>query len=126
DYRVVRMDLPGFGLTGHLPQNQYEIADDIAFLNAFTRELDIEQAHFVGSSLGGRIVWEYGLQHPEQVITLTLINALGYPQESWPPGIEMAQWPVIDKIMEHVTPRFIFEDGLKEVYFDPQLVDAVL
>lgn len=32
DYRVVRMDLPGFGLTGHLPQNQYEIADDIAFL----------------------------------------------------------------------------------------------
>lgn len=126
DYRVVRMDLPGFGLTGHLPQNQYEIPDDIAFLSAFMRELDIEQAHFVGSSLGGRIVWEYGLQHPEQVITLTLINALGYPQKSWPPGIAMAQWPVIGKIMEHVTPRFMFEDGLKEVYFDPLLVDAAL
>ena len=37
DYRVVRMDLPGFGLTGHLPQNQYEIPDDIAFLSAFMR-----------------------------------------------------------------------------------------
>ncbi|GAL37357.1 putative hydrolase [Vibrio maritimus] len=126
DYRVVRMDLPGFGLTGHLPENRYEIVDDIAFLSAFTKQLNIEQAHFVGSSLGGRIGWEYSIEYPEKIKSLTLINALGYPQQSWPPAIEMAQWPVIDRIMEHVTPRFMFSDGLKEVYFDQQLVDAAL
>lgn len=122
DFRVVRMDLPGFGLTGHESFNRYEISDDVVFLNMFMEALGVNKAHIVGSSLGGRIAWEYSLHHPDDVMSLTLLNALGYPQETWPPGIEMAQWPVVDKLMEWVTPKFMFRQGLKEVYFDPQLV----
>lgn len=126
EYRVIRMDLPGFGLTGHLPLNQYEIVNDIDFLNAFTKTLNISQAHFVGSSLGGRIAWEYSLQYPRQVQSLTLISALGYPQESWPPSIHLAKQPITGKIMEYITPKFMFENGLKEIYFDPKHIDAAL
>lgn len=126
-YRVIRMDLPGFGLTGPDQKDRYEVADDVAFLNHFLARLAIDRVHLVGSSLGGRIAWEYSLSNTRQVKSLTLINALGYPQERWPPAIEMAQWPVMDKVMTQVSPRFLYETGLKEVYFnEEQVTDSVI
>jgi len=126
-HRVIRMDLPGFGLTGPDPKNRYEVDDDIAFLNRFFAQLGLDRVHLVGSSLGGRIAWEYSVAYPDQVKTLTLMDALGYPQERWPPAIEIAQWPLMDKIMTQVSPRFLYEMGLKEVYFnEAQVSDEVV
>ncbi len=129
-YRVIRLDLPGFGLTGPHPQNKYEVQDDVQFMRNFLQALMIndpqKQVHLVGNSLGGRIAWQYSLRFPGQVKSLTLMNALGYPQEQWPPAIEMAQWPVVDEIVARFSPRFMFEDGLKEVYFDDALVNTQL
>jgi pimeloyl-ACP methyl ester carboxylesterase len=126
-YRVIRMDLPGFSLTGPDHRNRYEVADDVVFLNKFMSRLKLENVNLVGNSLGGRIAWEYGLVHPNKVATLTLMNSLGYPQESWPPAIELAQWPLMDKVMTHFSPRFLYETGLKEVYFNAeQVTDEVV
>ena len=122
NYRVIRMDLPGFGLTGHEEHNQYEIKHDLEFLSKLTHKLGISSSHLVGSSLGGRIAWEYSLQHPESVISLTLINSLGYPQKKWPPGIELAQWPLLDKVMENGLPKFIYKYSLKDIYHDDKLI----
>jgi len=127
EYRVIRMDLPGFGLTGPDQENRYEVEHDISFLSKFLTQLGLDSVHLVGSSLGGRVAWEYSLSHPSQVKSLTLMNALGYPQARWPPAIEMAKWPLMDKIMAHVSPRFLYEAGLKEVYFNAaQVTDQVV
>ncbi len=125
-YRVIRLDLPGFGLTGPDPLDQYEVNNDVDFINNFMQKLALDKVHLVGSSLGGRISWEYSLQYPEQVKSLTLINSLGYPQESWPPAIQLAQWPLFDSLVANLSPRFMFDIGLKEIYFDAQLVDDKL
>jgi len=125
-YRVIRLDLPGFGLTGPHPLDQYEVKNDVDFINGFIKRLALEKVHIVGSSLGGRISWQYSLQYPEQVKSLTLINSLGYPQESWPPAIEMAQWPLLDTLVANLSPRFMFDIGLKEIYFDKDMVDEHL
>ena len=122
-YRVIRMDLPGFGLTGPDHSDRYQVADDVDFLKTFLNELQIDSAHVVGSSLGGRIAWQFALQHPNRVQTLGLMNALGYPQERWPPPIQMAQWPVFDEVMKRFSPRFMYEIGLKDVYHDASLVN---
>lgn len=122
NYRVIRLDLPGFGLTGPHPRDQYEVNNDVDFIQAFLSQLALDKVHMVGSSLGGRISWEYSLQHPEQVKTLTLINSLGYPQKAWPPAIQMAQWPVFDVLVANLSPRYMFDIGLKEIYFDKDIV----
>lgn len=121
-FRVIRMDLPGFSLTGPDHKNRYEVSDDVAFLNKLLSRLKLEKVHLVGSSLGGRIAWQYSLNHPEKVKTLTLMNSLGYPQDRWPPAIEMAQWPLIDSIMTKFSPRFLYALGLKEVYANEEQV----
>ena len=122
-YRVIRMDLTGFGLTGPDHSERYEVSDDVAFLKGFLDKLEITKAHFVGSSLGGRIAWQYALQYPNDVHTLALVNSLGYPQEKWPPPIQMAQWPVFDEVMKRFSPRFMYEIGLKDIYYDESLVN---
>ncbi len=125
-YRIIRMDLPGFGLTGPSPHNRYQVSDDLVFLKAFLDRLQLDQVHLVGSSLGGRIAWEYSLHHPQQVRSLTLINALGYPQEAWPLPIQLGQLPVFDTLMSRFQPRFVFTHSLQDLYFDPGQVTPEL
>ena len=121
-FRVIRMDLPGFGLTGPDKMDRYEVTDDIDFLKTLLAKLNIEQAHFVGNSLGGRIAWQYTIEYPEAVKTLTLMNALGYPQESWPPAIQLAMSPGMETIMPLVSSRFIFSQSLNDIYFNRELI----
>lgn len=121
-FRVIRFDLPGFGLTGPDKLNRYEITDDIAFLNSFLQKLNINKAHLIGSSLGGRIAWEYSIKYPKQVASLTLINALGYPQESWPPAIQLAMLPGMETLMPKLSSRFVFSQSLNDIYFNKSLI----
>lgn len=126
NYRVIRLDLPGFGLTGPDWADRYEIEDDVRLLTAFLARLGVEKVHLAGSSLGGRIAWQLALDYPEKVESLTLLNALGYPQERWPLPIEMAQWPIMDEVMASFSPRFMYATGLKDVYFNDSLVNERL
>ncbi len=126
-YRILRMDLPGLGLTGPREDKAYEIPDDVAFLHQFLMDQQQTAVHLVGSSLGGRIAWAYALKYPDQVKSLTLINALGYPQASWPPAIEMAQWNGLDDLMALYIPRFVYQISLGDIYHDPdQITDQVV
>ena len=122
-FRVIRMDLPGFGLTGPDVSHSYEIEDDVAFISEFLEKLGVSQAHLIGSSLGGRIAWEYSLNYPNQVKSLTLINALGYKQDSWPPAIQLAMLPGMETLMPKLSSRFIYSQSLKDIYFDHRLID---
>ena len=125
-YRIVRMDLTGSGLTGPDKKDRYEVKNDVVFISKLLQHLNIQHAHIVGSSLGGRIAWQYALEFPNHVSSLTLINALGYPQDSWPPAIEMGQWPIVDKLVTSLSSKFMYRYGLEDVYFSRALIDDEL
>jgi 3-oxoadipate enol-lactonase len=74
-YQVISFDNRGAGLTDK-PDTPYSIemmADDAAELLA---ALGIPHAHVLGISMGGRIVVEFTLQHPEQVKSLILVSTV--------------------------------------------------
>ncbi|MAM87244.1 MAG: alpha/beta hydrolase [unclassified Hahellaceae] len=125
-YRVIRVDLPGSGLTEPHPAAAYEVADDVRFVHAFLEQLGVDKVHIAGNSLGGRIAWQFAVDHPEQTQTLTLLNALGYPQDSWPPAIQFAQYPVFDTLMASYLPRFAFTTSLRDIYHDKDLISDEL
>lgn len=68
-YRVIRPDLRGFGETP-LPGEPFSFADDVV---ALLDHLAVEQATFVGSSLGGRVALEVAATHPQRVSALLLL-----------------------------------------------------
>lgn len=81
-YRIIRLDIPGFGLTGPHPEDDYSLESYLRFLDSFLAELDVKECVLVGNSLGGEIAWRYALNKPEQVKGLILIGAAGYPVDA--------------------------------------------
>lgn len=79
EYRVVSLDLPGFGLTGPHPNRDYSMKTYRDFLNKFMDELDIRACYAVGNGLGGRLAWELALAYPKRVMKMVLISPSGFP-----------------------------------------------
>lgn len=126
--RVIRMDLPAFGLTGPFPDRVYSIDHYVAFVNQFLKDLGIQQCIIGGNSLGGEIAWNFTVQHPEKVQKLILIDAAGYPlqSQSVPIGFKIARTPVFNKMMTFITPKWMVASSLKNVYADPSKVNDAL
>ena len=124
DYRVIRLDLPAYGLTGQDPQKRYSSKDYVDLLDAFLSELKVDQFHLAGNSLGGLISWLYASYYPEKVEKLILLDPSGFPFKNTPMVIKMAKTPVLNNFIRYVTPRSFIEKNIKEVYYDPSLIKA--
>ncbi|MEM5343749.1 alpha/beta fold hydrolase [Paraburkholderia azotifigens] len=84
DYRVIRLDLPPFGVTGPLRNAAGAIeTTDLPtyrrFFDTFMQVLGIGRATLIGSSLGGLLAWDYAARHRDAVERLVLIDAAGFP-----------------------------------------------
>ena len=72
-FRAVAVDLPGFG-DSHKPlRAAYDPAYFARAVVELLDALELDRAHVVGNSLGGRIAIELGLSHPDRVHRLGLL-----------------------------------------------------
>ncbi len=117
DFRIIRMDLPGFGLTGPHPGGGIDLDTYMAFMDAFLDELGVGRCHMAGNSLGGRITWGYAAARPGRIAKIILIDPAGYKHDM-PLAIRLARLPVTSWLMRYITPRFMFRRSLEEVYGD--------
>ncbi len=126
--RVIRFDLPAFGLTGPDPKNNYTIERYAEVVIAVLDALNVEKAILVGNSLGGYIAWATTVLHPQRVVKLALVDSSGYPfkAKSMPIGFKLAMTPVIRDLIKDVLPRSLVEKSIKSVYGNPDLVSQEL
>lgn len=126
--RVIRMDLPAYGLTGPFPDRNYSMAHYTDFINDFLTALEIKQCILAGNSLGGQIAWNYAVAQPNVVKKLILIDAAGYPlnSKSVPIAFKIGQIPVLNKVFVFITPRFLVKASVENVYFDKSKVSDLL
>ena len=126
--RVIRFDLPGFGLTGPAPDNDYRIERYVSFVVAMLDKLGVRRCTLGGNSFGGYVAWVAALKAPERVDKLILVDAGGYPQQSAsvPIGFRIARLPVISKLAGFTLPRSVIESSLRNVYGDPGKVTPEL
>lgn len=126
--RVIRMDLPGFGLTGPMPDGNYQLTHYVDFLVALLDQLGVKQAVVAGNSFGGGLAWKLAVDHPERVSKLVLVDAAGYPYDptSVPIGFKVAQIPWLRPVMANVLPRSMIESSVRNVYGDPSRITPAL
>jgi pimeloyl-ACP methyl ester carboxylesterase len=126
--RVVRVDLPGFGLTGPTPEGDYRMERYVEFVTTLLDAFGIERCVLIGNSLGGWIAWETAIAHPARVGALVLVDAAGYPlqSESVPIGFRIAQVPLLNRLMQVTLPRGVVESSLRNTYGDPSRVTPEL
>lgn len=125
-YRIIRVDIPGFGLTG--PASNPSVYTKDGAVDLFGRivdEMKLEKFSIAGNSLGGYIAWNYTLKHPERIEKLILIDSVGFPQEL--PGIiAFASNPFVRPFARYVFPRFLVDGAVQEVYGDKSKITGTL
>lgn len=121
---VVRLDLPGCGLTGAHPHDDYQIETYVQFLNRFMDQLEIESTWLVGNSLGGQIAWNFAAQFSSRVKGMILIAASGYPGGQNLPSIKLAQNSLGAFIIRKFTPQWLVRKSLSQNYGDPKKITA--
>ncbi len=123
--RVIRFDLPGFGLTGPHPRGAYSIERDYPeFVLAVLDQLKVTRCVLAGNSLGGQIAWHTALVAPQRLDKLVLVDAGGYPPEpsSVPLAFQLAQIPALATLMQNILPRSVVAGSLRNVYGQPEKV----
>ena len=125
DYRVVSVDLPGFGLTGEDPSGIYTDQRSVEVLEAFLKELNIPKVVLVGNSMGGKFAWQFAARYPNQVTKLVLISPDGYAS----PGIEYGkkiEVPAIADLYRYFFSRMFLVMNLKPAYANPNTLNDAL
>jgi pimeloyl-ACP methyl ester carboxylesterase len=125
DYRVISVDLPGFGLTGEDPSGIYTDQRSVEVLEAFLKELRIAKVVLVGNSMGGKFAWQFTARYPNQVTKLVLISPDGYAS----PGIEYGKKPDVPAIADLY--RYFFSKtflamNLEPAYANPNTLNDTL
>jgi pimeloyl-ACP methyl ester carboxylesterase len=124
-HRVVRIDLPGSGLSPPDPAHDYRDERSLDMLIALMDSLGLQRASLVGHSMGGRIAWTFAAKFPERVDKLVLVAPDGFASFGFEYGKPMVV-PATLGLMRHVLPKPLLRMNLKSAYARPEaLSDAV-
>lgn len=132
EFRLISIDLPGFGLTGAIPSMDYSTQSSILVINELTNHLGIEKFSIAGNSMGGGIAWRYALENPKKTQSLILLASSGIYSSEERLQIEESEResPLVWKLMRSnfvsyflslYTPKFFATQGLKTSVYDPNL-----
>ena len=73
-HRVIALDLPGFGESDKPISAPYDAPYFARAVTALLDRLEIERAHLIGNSMGGRVSIEMGLREPGRVRRIALLS----------------------------------------------------
>lgn len=124
-HRVIRIDLPGAGLTGADPTGDYTDERGIALVTALLEQRGVARATLVGHSMGGRLAWRFAAAQPQRVDRLVLVAPDGFAS----PGFEYGKAPEVGvavKLMQVVLPKAVLRWSLQPAYADPSVATDAL
>ena len=108
-YRVIALDLPGFGDSDKSARH-YTPEFYIDALHAFFSTLDLRKIVLVGNSLGGLLSSLYAAAHPERLQSLVLVSSAGMREYSaWEQRLATDRFSLGNLLAlrpEHIEPLF--------------------
>lgn len=82
EYHIIAPDLPGHGETDFNLNDHYGFDQQSLRLDEFVSALGLKRFHLVGNSMGGGIAGLYAFRHSQKVMSLGLIDAVGFYGEN--------------------------------------------
>jgi pimeloyl-ACP methyl ester carboxylesterase len=125
-FRIIRLDFPGHGLT-RAPPDYVLRGDALAdFVDMFAAQLDLPKFAVAGNSMGGSVAWQLALHHPDRVNALVLVDAAGFPSDKPPGDIPLAfrilKYRLGRALLRNIDNRPLIEEGLKIDVYDKSLI----
>jgi pimeloyl-ACP methyl ester carboxylesterase len=125
-YRVILIDLKGFGLSDKPLDEKYSASDQADIIINFIRKNNIQNVTLAGHSFGGAVTLLTYLKLSEEgdnpIKSLILIDSAAYKQKI-PSFIAMLRIPVINKLILSILPdNFVVKWILKESFYDDKKI----
>ncbi len=76
-HRVIRVDLPGFGLSGAIANGNYSIDRSQSLIDGLMDALAIERFAIAGVSYGGPVAFRYAATRNSRITALIIMNSAG-------------------------------------------------
>ncbi len=125
-HRVLRMDLPGFGLTGPNRTGDYSVKGYVAFVESFREALGLGRFALAGNSLGGQIAWNYAVAYPQQLTELILVDPAGFKIARPALVFRLARVPLLSTLLSVLDPGPMVRKSLRDAYGDASKVTPEL
>ncbi len=132
-YRIIRFDQIGHGLTGPDLKDCYSPACFVDTVNRVAANRGLGRFYLGGNSMGGGVSNEYAKRHPERLLGLILVNSGGAPdltpaKRDLPIGFRIMAMPGVNRIATVISPRSVIERSLrssvsKDAFIDDQEID---
>jgi pimeloyl-ACP methyl ester carboxylesterase len=103
-FRVIAVDLLGFGYSEKPAAFDYTITAQARMISRFMNRLGLGRASVVGSSYGGAVALTIALDYPERVEKLIVTDAVINDEAKEHPVMKMAAIPGVGEI---ITPLFL-------------------
>ena len=134
DFRLISIDLPGFGLTGATVSGNYTTEGFMYVITKLIEELRIEKFSIAGNSMGGGVAWRYALENPQKVENLILLASSGVGTKEDRERFKEREknqsiaWRLLDsgalkKFLHYYTPKFFATEALKRSVFDQKFAN---
>jgi len=125
-FRVIAVDLKGFGFSGK-PEGDYTRRAQALIVAHLLDHLKIEKAWLGGNSMGGEVALNFALQNPQRVTGLILIDSAGVEvagSGSLAPGYLLV--PGVGRILMALalTSDKLVREGLEKSFYDDTKVTA--
>lgn len=116
-HRVIRIDLPGNGLSDPAREGNYRSEADAGRVLALLSQLGVERMRLVGHGHGGEVAAQMALQAPRRVARLLLVSSAPQDPETLPlplrvlPSLPLPQW-----LVTSMLPRLLVSSTLDWLY----------
>ena len=124
-FRVIRLDLPGSGLSSPDPTGRYDDGRTMELLIALMDQLGVTKAALIGNSIGGRISWRFAAEHPGRVSKLVLVAPDGYASQGFVYD-QAPKVPATMQAMRYILPKPLLRMSLAPAYGDPSAMTPAL
>ena len=130
-YRLISFDLPGHGLTGPVPGDDYSVTAMAQFTREIADIMKLDRIVLAGNSMGGAVALQFALSHPDRTKALVLISSGGMARKADDEAVgafRLTSSTLLLSLMRYITPRFMIEDTLRGVVADPDnfVTDAMV
>jgi pimeloyl-ACP methyl ester carboxylesterase len=122
-YRIIRVDLPGFGLSDFPEGEDDYLAMCQHFLRDFEEHLQIRNYYLLGNSMGGGISLMTAHGRPENINGLILCGSAGYDmQKARKNALSIFRFDFAEKLFAKGVPLWINRNTVNRVYYNPEVV----
>lgn len=112
NFRVIILDLPGFGLSDK-PKMSWNIDEYCNFIEDFIKFVNLDSFYLVGHSFGGALAIKYCLRHSQKIKKLFLIDAACFRRSDY----RKKFFYVVAKIFK-IFSFLPFYDSFRKVFYD--------